>query len=522
MLKRKITTFYILCALLLLISLSLPVIARAQGAGQTGTQLDQYINEQMAQKNIVGMSVAIVQDNEILYLKGFGSASLKKQTSVTPQTIFDLASCSKSFTALATLLLWNDGKIDLDAPLKNYIPEFRLENSKSSDEITVRQLLNQTSGIPGTIYEPVGYHQGPTAMVEMVKSMEKTRINRPPGSSFEYSNLNYSLLGALVERVSGKTFEDFVQERIFTPLGMNDSTLIPQIAASRDRADGHQMMLGKIITRNTPIYESIQPAGWVMSSAEDMAKWLLVNMNDGYLNGRQVVPSAVIELMQTPSAKIVKEGENTNYAMGWFTGKTKNGEPVIWHGGDTPNFLSEVIILPERNLGIVMLVNSQTSRNAHSVAVGIASLFMGYELKLPSSPWWASWAAIDQIALITVILSGLLLLGLIPYILWQTRIIKRYRRREKIQSPIRKTVKIWVFAIPVTPWIILAVISTTAYVVVQILFGFNLFQTLIRFGTFAPPGVLIGAISFAVSIVCWAATITVIGFLRTAIRVKYS
>ncbi len=244
--RRKITNINLICALLLLIILSFPVFTNAQGTGPTGTQIDQYIDEQMTQKNIVGMSVAIVQDSEITYLKGFGSASLEKHTPVTPQTIFDLASCSKSFTALATLLLWNDGKIDLDTPLKHYIPEFYMENKQSSDEITIRQLLNQTSGIPGTIYEPVGYHQGPTAMADLVKSMEGTRTNRPPGSSFEYSNLNYSLLGALVERVSGMTFEDFVQDRIFTPLGMKDSTLIPQIAASRDRADGHQMMLGKI------------------------------------------------------------------------------------------------------------------------------------------------------------------------------------------------------------------------------------------------------------------------------------
>ena len=113
--------------LVILAPLSLPAFKRFQdnAAEPSSAQIDQYINEQMAQQNIVGLSVAVVQNNEITYLKGFGTASLKRKTQVTPQTIFDLASCSKSFTAMATLLLWNDGLIDLDQPLKHYIPEFQ-------------------------------------------------------------------------------------------------------------------------------------------------------------------------------------------------------------------------------------------------------------------------------------------------------------------------------------------------------------------------------------------------------------
>ena len=125
----------ILSVLLALIILTAPIITGAQKvSGQTAepsaAQIDQYINEQMAQQNIVGLSVAVVQNNEVTYLKGFGAASLKRHTQVTPQTIFDLASCSKSFTAMATLLLWNDGLIDLDQPLKHYIPEFQLADEK--------------------------------------------------------------------------------------------------------------------------------------------------------------------------------------------------------------------------------------------------------------------------------------------------------------------------------------------------------------------------------------------------------
>ena len=161
--KMIITKSQIIAGILLaLVTLGVTIIPGIQKvAGQNAeplpAQIDQYIRDQMTQKNIVGLSVAIVQNNEVTYLKGFGAASIKRNTLVTPQTIFDLASCSKSFTAMATLLLWNDGLIDLDQPLKYYIPEFRLADEKASDEITVRELLNQTSGLPGNISEPVAY-----------------------------------------------------------------------------------------------------------------------------------------------------------------------------------------------------------------------------------------------------------------------------------------------------------------------------------------------------------------------------
>ena len=147
-----------------LVILLIPDIAIVQKtAGQTTqplpSQIDQYIQGQMTKQNIVGLSVAVVQNNEVTYLNGFGAASIKRKTQVTPQTIFDLASCSKSFTAMATLLLWNDGLIDLDQPVKHYIPEFQLADEKASAEITVRELLNQTSGLPGDLSEPLNYQK---------------------------------------------------------------------------------------------------------------------------------------------------------------------------------------------------------------------------------------------------------------------------------------------------------------------------------------------------------------------------
>ena len=188
-------------------------------------EIDSYVQQQLAKTHIPGIAIAIVEGQDIVYLKGFGTASLRRQTPVTPETIFDLASCSKSFTALAVLTLWHDGIIDIDKPVITYLPEFRLMHETASSEITVRELLIQTSGIPGTFAEPLAFHNGPDAMEQLAASMAHIQSNNLPGAKFEYSNLNYALLGALVEKVTGQQFEDYVQEHIFNPLGMKNSTL---------------------------------------------------------------------------------------------------------------------------------------------------------------------------------------------------------------------------------------------------------------------------------------------------------
>lgn len=518
----KLKLQYVTSAILALVIIFAPIVGTFQKVqGQSSIiasdEIDQYIRNQMAQKNIVGMAVAIVENGETDYLKGFGVSNIDKQTTVTSQTIFDLASCSKSFTAMATLLLWYDGKINLDQPLKSYIPEFQTEDVEISDKITVRQLLNQTSGIPGNAAEPQMFHN---TFEELIAAMKNVHTDRTPGSAFEYSNLNYCLLGALIERVSGQAFEDFIQERIFNPLGMTNTTLKPEIAETLDHASGHQLKLGKVIVRNIPTYRSAAPAGWVMSCAADMGKWLQVNINEGQLNNQQVIPAEVIMQMQTPAIDLVKNGGKVSYGMGWFVGETTEGEPIIWHGGDTPTFLSEMIILPERNLGIVMLVNSQTSKDAHSVAIGIAGILMGSELKLASSPWWASWAEIDHIALIALILASISMLGLIPFFWWQKRIIDHYKKGETARTPVGKIMRIWLIALPATPWGFLALIVMAAYVVIQTLFGYNLFKVLIRSGDFAPPGVSIAAITLTISVILWILAINITGSLKAHSRTK--
>jgi len=488
----------------------------AAGDGTFSASIEDYIRREMAAKKIPGLALGIVQGQEILFLQGFGTASIARGMTVSPQTVFDLASCSKSFTALAVLLLWHDGRIDLDRSFQHYVPEFKLDDTGIAADITVRQLLNQTSGLPGTFSEPVAYHQGPDAMEKLIAAMQNVGIRHTPGSVFEYTNLNYALLGALVERVSGQPFEDYVNNNIFLPLGMENTTLRPEIAAKSERADGHQLFLGKVITRNIPVYRSMTPAGWVMSSAADMCIWLEMSLNLGKVDGRQIIPAPVVALMQQTAVNITKEGEAAGYGMGWFTDVLADGAPVLWHGGDTPNFLAEMIMLPEQGLGIIMLVNGQTCTTAHSIAQNALAMVAGRNISLPAAPWWSSWKSTDDIAIYTIILCLVSLAFLGFYIWWQVRKIKN-PDKPSAKAP-RKNRRFWIFVLPATPWFLLALPFAAAFVIMQALFGVNVFITLFRVGYFTPPGITIAAVLMVLNLVLWAISISLLLIFKNILK----
>jgi len=466
-------------------------------------EVDNYIQQQMMDEDIPGLAVVVVQEDEIVYLKGFGVTSLKNPSPVTPQTIFDLASISKSFTALGVLLLRDDGLIDLDAPVQHYLPDFQLADPRAQ-EITVRQLLNQTSGLPGTFSAPLVFHQGDDAMEKMIAALSQVRLNRPPGSSFEYANMNYCLLGALIERVAGVPFEDYMKQKIFAPLGMAHTTLYPEEAAELDRADGHQPMFGLVVTRNMPIFRSASPAGWVMSSAEDMGRWLIIHLNDGGTAEGQVIPADDIKEVLTPGVLFEHKGEEVGYGMGWFIGRGPDDTPLIWHGGDTPNFTTDMILLPDHQLGVVVMVNSQASTIGHSIAPGVANLILGLELEPIAVPWWAHWKAIDTTATVALVFISLLVLALVFYI-WRVWRQFRTKKRYFLCSPLAGgMMPAWRLMLYVVPLILLVMFALAEYLVVQTLYGYNFYKVLILFQAASPPGVYISGVILIFAALLWA------------------
>lgn len=519
---KRLVVYTVFFSIFLALSsgITLVPVVYGQAIDDSESAADAYIRESCTDKGIPGIAVVIVKDGQVTYLAGYGVTNVENPSPVTPQTVFDLASCSKSFTALAILLLDRDGLINLDSPIGDYLTDLKFADPGAESIITVRDLLNHTSGLPGVFSEPLAFHKGEDAMAKLVVAMKRVHLNRPVGSSFEYSNMNYSLLGAIIENSSKKKFEDFMQDRIFTPLGMKNTTLYPEVAANKDRASGHQLIFGQIVVSDIEIYRSASPAGWVMSTAEDMGKWLLMQLNNGKLDNRQVIPQELILKSHEPAVEYIENGGQVAYGMGWLSTTSPDGTRVIWHGGDTPNFVAEMILVPEYDFGISMLVNGQTNDHIHDIAVNIVNLELGTAVVLPNAPWWASWASIDRLAAGTLGLSFIFLVGLVIFL------YRNIRNRHKVQEPktgnsVKKSIlKIWKIALPTAPLALLSITVAAAFVFVQVYLGFNIFKIISRFGGYAPPGVMISAITLLIMICLWALALAGTALLRLPLRSK--
>jgi CubicO group peptidase (beta-lactamase class C family) len=325
-----------------------PVLDTPSGSNLNIERLDAFIEAQMRQNQIPGMAVAVTQGARILYLQGYGKADSNQ--AVTPTTPFYIGSVTKSFTALAVLQMVEEGKVDLDNSIQTYLPWFSLADETHASAITVRQLLNQTSGMAR------GDHNrdalAPAATIEEgVKNLKHVQPSQPPGTAFQYFNANYTILGLLVEHVSGLAYEEYLQERIFEPLEMKHSFTDPVAAAPLGLAQGHTQLLGFPFSRQQPHLAFDLPAGFIITTAQDMAHYLIAQGNEGKFEERQVLTPHWMRVMHQSLNEI-----GSSYAMGWES-STIDGTRTIQHSGSLETFYARAVLLPEQEYGLAILIN---------------------------------------------------------------------------------------------------------------------------------------------------------------------
>jgi CubicO group peptidase (beta-lactamase class C family) len=511
-LKSKLISSFALICLVPLLS------AGCAGAAESLTDratseypdIDSYVEQIQKHENIPGIAIVAVQGGEIIFCKAYGVSSVENNQPLTTATLFDLASLTKSFTALGVLLLEDAGIIDIDQPLQKYLPGFQIADARGAD-ITVRHLLNQTSGIPGVFSEILIFND---SYAEMLASLGNLRLNGEPGSAFEYADLNYCLLGALIESVSGMTYEEYMEANIFTPLGMNHTTVDPDKAEALGKADGHQPMYGKVVVRNIPAMKSARAAGWVMSCAEDMGKWLLLNMNRGVLDGNQLIPADDIEQLHSMAVLYEDNNEQMAYGMGWSISYTTD---ILYHFhcGDTPNFTGDMLLLPDHQTGIAVMVNGQVSNVSHNIATQIANILLGLNLTSINVPWWAHWKALDTLAtgILFSVIGLFIILGM--YLWWlsnQFRAGKRCLFRSHIAGPFPPAWQIVLYSLPL---VIFSMILAAGNVLLNTLYGYNIFEALALFGMGAPPGLYLSAILSIAILTMWVLLLVLVGlFVR--------
>lgn len=341
----------------------------------------------MAAQRIPGLALGIAEGDRIAYVRGFGTAD-DSGREVTPQTPFIIGSVSKSFTALAVMQLVEAQRIELDAPVQRYLPWFRVADEQASAEITVRHLLNHTSGLStktSRSYQGDG-DTSDTALEQAVRKLHSAALTDPVGSKYQYSTINYSVLGLIVQTVAAQSYERYVQTRIFDPLEMRNSYTSEAAAHPRGLATGHNYWFGRPRSADLPYNRGLVPAGFLISSAEDMTHHLISQLNGGRYDGTSVLsPDGIRELyrpaVRTPEA-------DTSYGMGWFVGPL-NDIPAVHHQGETLNFQANVVLIPQSRRGVVVLMNAENSLDLFTngrmgtIAEGVTSLLEGRE---PASP----------------------------------------------------------------------------------------------------------------------------------------
>ena len=340
--------------------------------------VDRFVTTQMARHGIPGLALAITHGDRILHVRGYGEA--RDGVPVTGQTQFRIASLSKSFTAMAVLQLVEAGQIELDVPVARYLPNFALAPPSSSARITVRQLLDHTSGLADAGFvNGLGGRQ--LSLADRVASLRAAHAVAPPGVAFHYFDPNYQLLARLVEVVSGEAFATYLQQHIFAPLDMRGSvsalTSALPTGSTPLLAQGHIFAYGASVAL-PELSGFLGGSGGVVSTASDLAHFLIAQGNHGTYLARSVLSANGVSLMQTPPVNV-----GSTYAMGW-TASSVNGTQIIEHNGVLSTFYADAVLMQQSGYGFVLLYNAYALTASMlafpEIKSGMVALLMGQDV----------------------------------------------------------------------------------------------------------------------------------------------
>lgn len=334
---------------------------RSSASGDVYERVDAYVAGQLEDSRIPGASIAVVDSGGTVHATGFGTDG--RGDPITADTPFWIGSNTKSITALAVMQLVEDGTVDLDAPVRRYLPDFSVADPAASEEITVRHLLNQTSGISRRDGIEVLVRGGEASMQETVAEMADLQLNRPVGSSFEYANLNSVVLGVLVEQVSGQTWQEYVENTIFEPLGMERTFTDRDAAEAAGLTSTYRSFFGFPLETAGNHLDGLAASGYVYSTAADMGRYLAMYLRGGTsLEGDRVLDTSGVEEMLSPATDprtfaLQSQQFTARYGAGWFVGPFGAVSDARWHQGSLPHFTAWMALLPDSDQGVVVLLN---------------------------------------------------------------------------------------------------------------------------------------------------------------------
>jgi CubicO group peptidase (beta-lactamase class C family) len=379
----------VLCGTTLVLASARPIVAQKPAAPVNLRDFDAYVAKAMKDWKVPGMAIAIVRNDSIVFVKGYGVRKLGDPTPVDPHTVFAIGSATKAFTAAAVAMLVDDGKMKWDVPVTTYLPGFQVYDPYAARELTVRDVLSHRSGLAR------GDLMWYAARFDRSEVLRRVRYLKPTWSfrsNFGYQNIMYLAGGQAAAAAAGRDWDTLIQERIFAPLGMHDSyTTIRPLASLPNVAQPYAEIDGAVTFVPYANIDNIGPAGSINSNVLDMVQWVRLQLAGGKFNGTQLISSGNLAQMHTaqtviryepPWSLYFPEAHLMAYGMGWFLNDYK-GRLAVHHGGNIDGMSSLVALLPEEKMGAVILTNM----NGSLLPTVMAHRIFDDQLKLPATDY---------------------------------------------------------------------------------------------------------------------------------------
>jgi CubicO group peptidase (beta-lactamase class C family) len=350
------------------------------------SDLDAYVHQTMLQWRVPGMAVAVVKDGKVVLARGYGVRELGKPDKVDADTLFDIGSNTKSFTAAALGTLVSAGKLDWDAHVVDHIKDFRLRSPYVTQELTLRDLLSHRSGYcdPGMWYT--------SDASDVIQRMRYQKPDYAFRAHFCYNNIMYLTAARFIPAVTGESWDHYVAEHLFKPLAMTRTvTTDAEVAASSDVAAPHGMVDGKPVVMSRywgHNMDLMSPVGGINSSANDMCRWLLMLLAEGNYEGKTVLDKSVVAAMATPQIPVPTDSGVGKEISAWMPGGSfysyglgllmneYAGHKLVWHAGDIDGMASAMVMVPDQHLGIVVMTNMTESGSRFGVVMHILQQYL--------------------------------------------------------------------------------------------------------------------------------------------------
>ena len=381
--KRIAQAFCLLILLFLLISTPFSAEKKTQKVDLKG--FEKFVTKTMEEWKVPGLGISIVKDGKVIFSKGFGFRDVKKGLKVTPKTLFAIGSCSKAFTAVTMGILVDEGKLDWDKPVREYLPSFKLKDPFATERMTPLDLVCHRSGLPR--HDLLWYGSSATRK-ELYDRLQYLEPSRDFRTTYQYQNLMFMTAGYMVGKITETTWEKFVQDRIFGPLSMNDSNFsVEDSKKAPDFALPYMEKDDKVIEIPFRNIDTVGPAGSINSNVIDMANWLLLNLNKGKFAEKKIISEESLKEIHSPqmiSSKSYKYDESfySTYGMGWGI-TAYRGHLMLSHGGGIDGFTARVTFMPRDSIGMVIFTNMSSTPLPGIVAYNAYDRLLG----LDHIPW---------------------------------------------------------------------------------------------------------------------------------------